>query len=51
MKSGHTSVVRRTSLFVRDIERAVTFYQQAFGFEIYHDRELDVSVVPDFPVA
>ena len=51
MTAEHTSVVRRTSLFVRDMERAVTFYQRAFGFRIYHDRELDVSVVPDFPVA
>lgn len=50
MSGEHTSVVRRTSLFVRDMERAVAFYTDAFGFRTYHDRELDLDVVPAFPL-
>ena len=45
-----SSVVRRTSLFVRELERSMAFYAGVFGLEPYHDRELDISVVPDFPV-
>jgi predicted enzyme related to lactoylglutathione lyase len=50
MTAEHTSVVRRTSLFVRDMERAVAFYTEAFGFRAYHDRELHLDVVPAFPL-
>ncbi len=33
------------------MERAAAFYAGVFGFTVYHDRELDLALVPRFPVA
>jgi predicted enzyme related to lactoylglutathione lyase len=47
---SNQSVVRRTSLFVRDMERSLAFYTGVFGLTIYHEREVDMNLVPDFPL-
>lgn len=44
------SVLRRATLFARDMDRAIAFYRSVFGLEIYIDREMPLSVVPRFPV-
>ena len=44
------SVVRRTSLFVKDMARAMAFYREVFGLSVYVDREVDMAIVPDFPL-
>ncbi len=44
------SVLRRATLFVRDMDRAIAFYRGVFGLNIYIDREMPLSVVPAFPV-
>lgn len=50
MSHEHRSVLRRASLFVRNMDRSIDFYSQVFGFETYIDREMPLSVVPNFPV-
>ena len=51
MAQGNTqSVLRRATLFVRDMDRSIAFYGDVFGMEIYIDREMPLSVVPSFPV-
>lgn len=37
------TVVRRTTLVVRDVERSVAFYRDALGFTVYYDSELALS--------
>ena len=44
------SVLRRATIFVRDLDAAVAFYSEAFGFERYYARDMDLSVIGDFPV-
>lgn len=40
-----TTIVRRTTLVVRDIERSVSFYRDALGLKVYYDSELELSGV------
>ena len=44
------SVLRRATIFVRDLDAAVAFYGEAFGFERHYARDMDLSVIADFPV-
>ena len=44
------TVIRRTTLVVRDIERSVAFYRDALGLTVYYDNELELSGV-DMPIA
>ena len=44
------SVLRRASIFVRDMDRSIAFYRGVFGLSVYVDREMPLSVVPKFPV-
>jgi catechol 2,3-dioxygenase-like lactoylglutathione lyase family enzyme len=37
------TIVRRTTLVVRDIERSVAFYRDALGLSVYYDSELELS--------
>ena len=39
------SIVRRTTLVVRDIHRSVEFYRDALGLSVYYDGELELSGV------
>jgi len=50
MPSTPQSVLRRASIFVRDMDRSIAFYREVFGLSVYIDREMPLSVVPDFPV-
>lgn len=50
MSHDQHSVLRRASLFVRDMDRSIAFYHAVFGFETYIDREMPLSAVPAFPV-
>jgi predicted enzyme related to lactoylglutathione lyase len=50
MPSTPQSVLRRASIFVRDMDRSIGFYRGVFGLSVYIDREMPLSVVPDFPV-
>ncbi|NQV79828.1 MAG: VOC family protein [Alphaproteobacteria bacterium] len=50
MPGENQSVLRRASLFVRDMDRAIAFYRGVFGLSLYIDREMPLSVVPSFPV-
>ena len=43
------SVLRRATIFVRDLDAAVAFYSEAFGFERYYARDMDLSVIGDVP--
>jgi len=40
-----TTIVRRTTLVVRDIQRSVAFYRDALGMTVYYDSELELSGV------
>ena len=40
-----TTIVRRTTLVVRDIQRSVEFYRDALGLKVYYDSELELSGV------
>lgn len=44
------SVLRRASLFVRDMERTLSFYGGTFGLTPYIDRIIDLAVLPDLPL-
>jgi predicted enzyme related to lactoylglutathione lyase len=44
------SVLRRATVFVRDIARAKDFYMGVFGLSVYHERVVDLSRVALFPV-
>jgi len=44
------TVLRRASLFVRDMERTLRFYREVFGLETYIDRIIDLTILPDFPL-
>lgn len=37
------TIVRRTTLVVRDIGRSVAFYRDALGLSVYYDSELELS--------
>ncbi len=50
MTEENQSVLRRASLFVRDMDRSIAFYTEIFGLSVYIDREMPLSVVPKFPV-
>lgn len=39
------TIIRRTTLVVRDIERSVAFYRDALGLKVYYDNELELSGV------
>ncbi len=39
------TIVRRTTLVVRDIERSVEFYRDVLGLSVYYDSELKLSGV------
>lgn len=38
-----TTVVRRTTLVVRDLDRSVAFYRDALGLSVYYAAELELS--------
>jgi len=38
-----STVIRRTTLVVRDLERSVAFYREALGLTVYYDSELELS--------
>ncbi len=40
-----TTIIRRTTLVVRDIGRSVSFYRDALGLKVYYDDELELSGV------
>lgn len=44
------SVLRRTTIFVRNMDRAVRFYSEVFGLAPYVDREIDMAAVSALPV-
>ena len=44
------SVLRRASLFVRDMERTLSFYGETFGLTPYVDRIIDLAIMPDLPL-
>lgn len=44
------SVLRRASLFVRDMERTLSFYGETFGLTPYVDRIIDLAILPDLPL-
>ncbi len=44
------SVLRRASLFVRDMERTLSFYGETFGLTPYIDRIIDLAILPDLPL-
>lgn len=37
------TIVRRTTLVVRDIQKSVAFYRDALGLSVYYDSELELS--------
>ena len=45
-----TSVLRRATLLVRDMERSRTFYEGVFGLSVYAELVVDLARVPFFPV-
>lgn len=49
-KNNITSVVRRSTMLVRDMDRSLAFYQSVFGLTPYADLEVDLNRVPFFPV-
>lgn len=44
------SVLRRASLFVRDMDRTLRFYGESFGLTPYIDRIIDLGILPDLPL-
>ena len=50
MQNQSTALLRRTTLLVRDLERSVSFYEQAFGLTRYTELDVDLDRVPAFPV-
>ncbi len=45
-----TSVLRRATLLVRDLDRSIAFYRGVFGLMPYADLEVDLNRVPFFPL-
>lgn len=37
------TILRRTTLVVRDIEKSVAFYRDVLGFSVFYDSELELS--------
>ncbi len=50
-KEGYaTSVLRRATLLVRDLDRSQAFYEGVFGLTLYAELSVDLARVPFFPV-
>lgn len=45
-----SSVLRRATMLVRDIERSLAFYQGVFGLTSYSELTVDMERIPFFPV-
>ncbi len=45
-----TSVLRRATLLVRDMDRSCAFYEGVFGLSVYAELVVDLARVPFFPV-
>ncbi|MDX2223842.1 MAG: VOC family protein [Rhodospirillaceae bacterium] len=45
-----SSVVRRSTLFVRDMKKSRAFYEGAFGLTLYHAQEFDLAKVALVPI-
>ncbi len=50
MVAENKSILRRASLFVRDMKRSIDFYAGAFGLSVYADMNVPLTAVPSFPV-
>ena len=46
----NSAVLRRATLLVRRLDRALAFYERVFGFTRYTELEVDLDRVPFFPV-
>ncbi|MSO66139.1 MAG: VOC family protein [Alphaproteobacteria bacterium] len=44
------SAVRRATIFVPNLQRALTFYARAFGFREWYRNDIDLGKLTDFPV-
>ncbi len=48
--SSVTSVLRRATMMVRDLERSIAFYEGVFGLTAYADLTVSMDRIPLFPV-
>lgn len=44
------SVLRRATVFVRDMDRTIHFYSEVFGLKVQWDLDVDMTIAADFPM-